>query len=426
VGPHCPHPITFMVSFKDLTFCASGSQILIYERAKFKNKLTPMDCDADIDQLMLFGDLILALYRDNCIRIWDFTTLEFINTLGFSSSFTATQMIHPSTYLNKILVASQQGSMQLWNIRTMTLVYEFSQMGSPITHLCQAPLVDVIAIGLLDGSIHIHDIKTDQEIMRFKQQGKVTALSFRTGTFSFLISHLFSLDGQSIMASANMQGDVTFWDLEQRRLFYILKGAHDASVHSCAFYPNQPILVTASADNSLKMWIFDSLDGIPRLLRSRSGHHKPPSRIRFYSSDGKVLLSSGRDQSLRLFSMIKDAQNTELSQGSLEKKQKKFQVSMDQLKLPLILDFDACETRAKEWDNILTCHSSDTRARLWSFKKKALGSHVLESMDGSPIKATAMSACGHFGFIGSAQGQIDKYNVQSGLYRGSYKGTSRP
>lgn len=28
-------------------------------------------------------------------------------------------LLHPATYLNKILVASSQGSMQLWNIRTL-------------------------------------------------------------------------------------------------------------------------------------------------------------------------------------------------------------------------------------------------------------------------------------------------------------------
>lgn len=32
--------------------------------------------------------------------------------------FTVTALLHPSTYLNKVLVASRQGSMQIWNIRT--------------------------------------------------------------------------------------------------------------------------------------------------------------------------------------------------------------------------------------------------------------------------------------------------------------------
>lgn len=57
------------------------------------------------------------------------------------------------------------------------------------------------------------------------------------------------------------------------------------------------------------------MDGTPRLLKSRSGHHSPPSRIRYYGQDGHFILSSGRDRSLRAFSTVRDAQTVELSQG---------------------------------------------------------------------------------------------------------------
>jgi hypothetical protein len=39
-------------------------------------------------------------------------------TIQFDIGFTATSILHPATYLNKILVASSEGDMQLWNIRT--------------------------------------------------------------------------------------------------------------------------------------------------------------------------------------------------------------------------------------------------------------------------------------------------------------------
>jgi len=90
-------------------------------------------------------------------------------------------------------------------------------------------------------------------------------------------------------------------------------------------------------------WIFDSTDGLPRILRSRSGHHAPPQIVRFYGSEGKFLLSAGRDRSLRAFSIVRDAQGFELSQGSLEKKSKSLDLKIDELKLPLITAFDACE-----------------------------------------------------------------------------------
>lgn len=35
-----------------------------------------------------------------------------------SHRFQVSVLMHPSTYLNKVLVGSRQGSLQLWNIRT--------------------------------------------------------------------------------------------------------------------------------------------------------------------------------------------------------------------------------------------------------------------------------------------------------------------
>ena len=52
-------------------------------------------------------------------------------------SFKITALLHPSTYLNKIVFASKQGAMQLWNIRTNTLIYTFSGWDEPVTCLEQ-------------------------------------------------------------------------------------------------------------------------------------------------------------------------------------------------------------------------------------------------------------------------------------------------
>lgn len=62
-----------------------------------------------------------------------------------------------------------------------TLVYTFKPFSSPITSLIQSPVVDVVAVGLLDGTVLIHNIKVDETIMILKQEIRVTAISFRTG-----------------------------------------------------------------------------------------------------------------------------------------------------------------------------------------------------------------------------------------------------
>ena len=47
------------------------------------------------------------------------------------------------------------------------------------------------------------------------------------------------------------------------------------------------------------------------------------------------------------------------------------------------------------------------------------------SKDGSAIKSVWISACGNFGFVGSEKGKIDKFNMQSGLYRASFPPTAK-
>lgn len=48
---------------------------------------------------------------------------ELESTIEFDVGFTATLILHPATYLNKILVSSSQGSIQLWNIRSQLVFF---------------------------------------------------------------------------------------------------------------------------------------------------------------------------------------------------------------------------------------------------------------------------------------------------------------
>jgi U3 small nucleolar RNA-associated protein 21 len=116
--------------------------------------------------------------------------------LEFPEDFSVTTITHPNTYLNKILFGSNEGTLQLWNIKSMELIYKFKGWGSSIICVQQSPAIDVIAIGLSDGNIIIHNIKFDKTIITFKQdEGMVTSLSFRSGIINnFLNYNLYSFN----------------------------------------------------------------------------------------------------------------------------------------------------------------------------------------------------------------------------------------
>ncbi|KAI7894563.1 Utp21 specific WD40 associated putative domain-containing protein [Mucor mucedo] len=402
-------PITCMATHNKVVYAAAGNIVIGYKRGREVSRVGDSEGNFNITQIIILGAYIAALCDDNTVKLWDTTNGDLYTEIEFGEGFTATHMVHPKTYLNKILVSSSQGTMQIWNVRTNKMVYQFGYLGSPVTCLEQSPVVDVIAVGLLNGTVILHNIKADEKIDSVRQDDRVTAITFRT-------------DDEQVMATGNMHGDVALWDLSERRLAHIMKGAHDGYITTLTFLNNQPILVTGGNDNAIKQWIFEKSNAVPHPYKSRSGHHAPPSRLQYYGTDNKTILSAGRDRSLRSFSTVRDAQSFEFSQGRLAKKAQDRGISMDELKLPPIIDFDVNDSKTKDWDNIITCHAHDNGCRTWSSKNKRIGEHILISQDKTAVKTTCLSSCGNFGFLGCASGVVDMFNMQSGQFRKTFSG----
>lgn len=174
---------------------------------------------AKIHLMIPFGPHLISVDENSIVKIWDIKTEELFLELTFrNDDFKISAIIHPNTYINKILLGSEQGYMQLWNINTCKLIYTFKGWHSAITCLEQAPAIDVIAVGLTNGKIILHNLKVDQTIMEFVQDwGFVTTISFRT-------------DGEPIMATGSLNGHIVFWNLEERRVSNQLTLAHDGAI----------------------------------------------------------------------------------------------------------------------------------------------------------------------------------------------------
>ncbi|XVE99653.1 hypothetical protein REPUB_Repub03eG0218200 [Reevesia pubescens] len=387
IGPQLPKKIRALASFRDFTFAAYGTDIAVFKRAHQVANWSRHN--AKVNLLLLFGDHILSVDADANVFIWAFKGIEDnlapIGHIKLDAKFNPTCIMHPDTYLNKVLIGSLEGSLQLWNISTKKKLYEFKEWNSGICSCVSSPALDVVAVGCADGTIHVHNIRYDEEVVTYKHSapGTVTALSFST-------------DGQPFLASGGSSGVISIWNLEKKRLQSVIREAHESSIISLHFFANEPVLMSSSADNSIKMWIFDTSDGDPRLLRFRSGHSAPPFCIRFYAN-GRHILSAGQDRAFRLFSVIQDQQSRELSQGHISKRAKKLRM----------------------------------KAYVWRLQNFVLGEHILRpcpenpSQDPTPVKACTISACGNFAVLGTAGGWIERFNIQSGMSRGCYLDMSK-
>lgn len=412
VGPQLPKKIRALASYRDYTFAAYGNDIAVFKRAH--QVATWSRHNAKVNLLLLFGEQILSIDVGGNMFMWAFKGIQQnlapIGHVMLEDKFSPSCIMHPDTYLNKVILGSEEGSLQLWNISTKQKLYEFKGWKSSICCCVSSPALDVVAVGCADGTIHIHNIRYDEEIVTFSHstRGAVTALSFST-------------DGRPLVASGGSSGVISIWNLEKRRLQSVIREAHDSSIISLHFFANEPVLMSSSADNSIKMWIFDTSDGDPRLLRFRSGHSAPPLCISFYAN-GRHVLSAGQDRAFRLFSVIQDQQSRELSQRHVTKRAKKLRVKEEEIKLKPVIAFDFAEIRERDWCNVVTCHMDTAQAYVWRLQNFVLGEHILKPCpeNQSPVKACAISACGNFAVLGTAGGWIERFNLQSGISRGSY------
>lgn len=447
----------------------------------------PLDLNEPIQQIVVLGSWIVACASTR-IEIFKSATFEHyttINTMATNKGGNEITggVISMPTFLNKIFVGRKDGWVEIWNVSTGKLIYTIlppePDCGS-VTCLEPSPALSLMAIAYSSGTMVITDVLMDKPVIRIEagsSEAPVQSISFRTdGTGA---GHDGRKDG--VMATASSAtGDVTFWDLNKGgRVMGVLRGAHNppsrdgknvrGGVSRVEFLAGQPVIVTSGLDNSLKTWIFDTtpFSPIPRILHSRSGHAGPVNCLHFLPTDfdgsesgNKWLLSGGRDRSLWGWSLRRDGQSTEISQGHLRKKAKKIGILasnplahgpttlLEDLKAPEITSIamslnrdggigaipgnppiwqkghsdskkkvDAEISGMTGWESVVTAHKGDSHARTWFWGRKRAGRWAFPTGDDTNVSTVAISPCGTFAVVGSEGGSIDMYNLQSGVHR---------
>ncbi|KAE8411565.1 Utp21 specific WD40 associated putative domain-containing protein [Aspergillus pseudocaelatus] len=483
--PQTPDTITATFAWQDKVFVAWGhlrpgspGGIWVYKRGK---KIASLEASKDatepIVRLLVFGSWVVGCGSER-IQVWKNTTYQYYTSLvpprtkdSSGKQVYTGQVCTMPTYLNKVFVGRYDGGIDIWNVKTGKMIYTMlpsSSKAGAVTVLQPTPVLSLIAVAYKSGALSIRNVETDQIVLSLwmgsSDAPRITSISFRTDGLGA------GDDGRrpGVMATACIDsGDITMWDLNHGgRVVGMLRGAHRVTeggkglgVNHIEFLDGQPVMVSSGKDNALKTWIFDELpfSPIPRPLHSRSGHAAAVTTLEFLPSasdgsefGGKWLLSASKDCSLWGFSVRKDSQNTEISQGAVEHKAKKLVGSKtvtgaQELKAPEVtciacslnrdggmgvttsgpiwanpksINTDASNKTG--WESVLTGHRGDKFARTWFWGKKKAGRWAFETGDKMEVKSVAISQCGTFALVGSAGGSIDMFNMQSGLYRQSF------
>ena len=472
VSKEAPGKISSLAVSGHETYCAVDNKIIVYNRNRIVNKYEQHQ--ASILGLYIIGKTLLSYDTENNMRVFDIKERVLVSSLKLLQKATITALVHPATYVNKFVIGYSNGTLELWNINSKKIIYTFEshleyirqknlyladeeddneivKSKVSITCLEQSPACDVIAIGFSTGDVVLLNLKMDKVLLSFKQDfGAVSSISFRTDSasqrFPFMVTG--SMDGRlciwnlGVATSTDENSDTEDDKIRlERKLEYILEEAHDGAIGKVTFLYGEPIMISSSVDNSIKVWIFDAPDGSARLLKSRSGHSGYPLRLRYYggitnismrdNSDASSceLISAGSDGSIRLFNTALESHNREFSQKPILKK---LGLLKRNQKLPTVIAFDYCETRQRDWGNMVTIHRNHSNAYLWKYKNRVVTEVILKQSSWHNNKmmyvpdkrhfstAVAMSVCGNSVVVGSHGGVIYKYNAQSGLPRGAY------
>jgi U3 small nucleolar RNA-associated protein 21 len=423
----------------------------------------------EIRQLLVYGTWIIGCGQ-RAIEVWKSDTYEHYTTIsspGHGAAVFTGCVCNLPTFLNKIFVGRHDGTVEVYNVSTGKLVYAIlapSAASGTVTALCAASALSMLAIAYADGSLRIYDVQQDEAALTLRRGGAnqpITSISFRSD------GQGAGEDGRNdgIMATAGItSGDITLWDLNKGgRIAGVLRSAHETSsigsssgINKIDFLQGQPVVVSSGLDNAIRSWIFDQtpFSATPRILHARSGHAAPVTKIQFLpapsdGSDaaGKWLLSAGGDRSLWGFSLRRDAQSTEISQGNVKHKAKKVghvideKSATEELKAPPITAIacslnrdggmggvggpvwqnvrtaNAEEARETGWESVVSAHEGDKLARTWFWGRKKAGRWTFETGDHTTATSVAITSCGTFALVGSAGGSLDMFNLQSGIHR---------
>jgi len=395
------------------------------------------------------GNILIVGSQDGEIVSFDYANPDNVLS-SFKVNFIPRALVHPPTYLNKILIVGDK-DLELRNIRTTNLLYRFINEQSTLFKYIEerlnqkasyineeellrqkkapskvssislllvenSPALDVVALGFSNGEIVLLNLKQDQIIQIYKLKD------------SRPVSIAFSQTDLPLLAVGTDKGDIVIFNLNEENILSTMKNVHKGSVNYLEFLKDELTLLSGSyADNSLLMWQYDELEDAKfRILRKRSGLSAPIRKLRFYGDEGYHVIASsfGDHAEIKDYFLWNEGFEGTFSMKK-NKKLKHLNLNTENIQeTSQITDFSFSSNRAKDWSNLLTSHKNFDKPYLWSTEDHTIIKKNVQ-WDDQPAKLSQITQvfvtqCGNFGILGYADGNIVKINMQSGIQQKNF------
>ncbi|KAF5391549.1 hypothetical protein D9757_002340 [Collybiopsis confluens] len=232
------------------------------------------------------GNVLLAGSNDSTLWLWQ---LPSGNTMQVFAGHTGPVQCGAFTPDGKRIVsACGDGTLILWDPRSPTPVFKLTSEDARfsldgITSLGINPSSTLAVVGGAAGGVRVISL-TKGEV--------VGALGGHTeGESIEAVAFIdFSSSGTAIVATGATDGKICLWDLATMRLRATVEHSDAVTTLLAVPAPKAHLLVTASADRTLRTW--DARTGT--LIKEHTGHHSAVLSASL-GLDGSVVLSAGDD-----------------------------------------------------------------------------------------------------------------------------------
>lgn len=266
--------------------------------------------------------LHLATYVGVTLEGWDFSRLpirqaDLRNGRLARINFTEADFAHVA-FLEKfdvmltvtfsgdgalLAAGGASGNVHLWRVRDHQLLAVCPGTGRWVWAVAFSPRAEgtrqVVASAGSDCKVHLWEV-TEPDSPGLAVGATALRHHQLAGHTDTIFGLAFHPDGQWLV-SASADQTIRLWDVARQELVQTLTG-HTATVYAVAFHPDGHLLASASRDHTVRLWQVAS--GV--CLQVLAGHEAPVVALRF-SQDGRWLMSASTDNCILVWRICTQA-----------------------------------------------------------------------------------------------------------------------
>ncbi|MGI4020063.1 MAG: WD40 repeat domain-containing protein [Janthinobacterium lividum] len=224
---------------------------------------------------------LFAGLRNGTVLVFDFIQQKLLSPLQHHQKPIFDIQSVPEK--KELLVASEDGSVSIWNLNDLSLVHSIPVSADTVRSISISTLNKQVAFGCRDNSVRIYDLEDYTQIK--------TLTGHTLPVFSVAYAPL-----GDYLVSGSRDAQLKIWDSKTFELINNIP-AHLFAINSIAFHPTEPYFATASMDKTIKIWGSDDFKLYKIISREKgfATHRLSINKI-VWNADGSQLVSVSDDK----------------------------------------------------------------------------------------------------------------------------------